>query len=128
MLGEATLIELDHYYEYQLDDQIFGSGALSMKLVVNRFIFSAFVEHKFKPVSLPKIQLFELSEQSNLFSHVYIFTAQMNNVSVSMLQRQFIIGYNQAVWFIELMESLGLVVKTDTYMRKVVIKRVPLLD
>ncbi|NQZ50312.1 MAG: hypothetical protein HRT95_09045 [Moritella sp.] len=127
VLSDATLIELDHYHEYQLDDQVFGSGILSMKSVVNRFIFSAFIEHKFKPASLAKIQLFELNEQHNLFSQVYIFTAQMSHVSVSMLQRQFIIGYNQAVWFVELMESLGLVVKTENHMRKVVMKRVPLL-
>jgi len=127
VLGDATLIELDHYHEYQLDDQVFGSGILSMKSVVNRFIFSAFIEHKFKPASLPKIQIFELNEQNNLFSKVYIFTAQMSHINVSMLQREFIIGYNQAVWFMELMESLGLVIETDTYMRKVVMKRVPLL-
>ncbi|MFT5759812.1 MAG: DNA segregation ATPase FtsK/SpoIIIE-like protein [Alteromonadaceae bacterium] len=127
VLGDATLIELDHYHEYQLDDQVSGSCILSMKSVVNSFFLSAFIEHKFKPASLAKIQLFELNEQNNLFSKVYIFTAQMSHISVSMLQREFIIGYNQAVWFIELMESLGLVVKTDTYMRKVVMKRVPLL-
>jgi len=127
VLGDATLIELDHYHEYQLDDQVFGSGILSMKSVVNRFVFSAFIEHKFKPASLPKIQIFELNEQNNLFSKVYIFTAQMSHINVSMLQREFIIGYNQAVWFMELMESLGLVIETDTYMRKVVMKRVPLL-
>ncbi|PHR55792.1 MAG: hypothetical protein COA47_13690 [Robiginitomaculum sp.] len=127
VLSDAILIELDHYHEYQLDDQVFGSGILSMKSVVNSFVFSAFIEHKFIPVSLAKIQLFELNEQNSLFSQVYIFTAQMSNISVSMLQRQFIIGYNQAVWFVELMESLGLVVKTENYMRKVLMKRVPLL-
>jgi DNA segregation ATPase FtsK/SpoIIIE-like protein len=102
VLGDATWIELDHYHEYQLDDQVFGSGILSMKSVVNRFIFSVFIEHKFKPASLTKIQLFELNEQNSLFPNVYTFTAQMSNISVSMLQRQFIIGYNQAVWFVEL--------------------------
>ena len=134
---DLDLKKLNEIIEHNLNAKIFETEELCLQYMYNRSLKS-YIEHKRKKLIIQDVPIYEdiddiidelngLNEEQYdepLYNGIEKYVISKNKISVALIQREFLLGYDHTVKIIELLEKNGIIsIETDQNYRKVLIKK-----